>query len=1079
MTDQNVTPATSEQPRCSVIIPTRDKLNFLKPCIDTLLASDGADQLEVIVVDNNSEEAATLDYLATLAEHSNCTVLRWQEAFNFSAINNYAARHCQADTLCLLNNDVEISQPDWLDKMLPLAERSDVGAVGCVLLYPDRSLQHAGIALDELAIARHIAHAEPASYLADQGITAPFAVDAATAACLFVRRDLFLRLGGFNEDSLAVAYNDVDLCLRISDKGLPILLQPAVSLIHHESVTRKQDSLPANRSRALAEHSYMLARWRHRLAGQHFSKGLPTDLLTAASVDEKSLGDLITRATDRLYQDVNSVTELGAAPPALSQNGQGDANYWRHHYLSLEGQVESVREHARQMERAHQLIERSFFWRLTAPLRRLRNLLTGRRTATAQKAEPATVAAESPKIDTSSTRRSTSSSAAPDQDDYKQAYRRDAEQQLAQFLANDERLDFSVGNECRLTVLLVLYNQAPLTLLCLQSLLQHGDVPCKLVIVDNHSTDETEQLLNRIDGAEVIRNEENLGFVQAVNQGAAVASCPYLLLLNNDAMIEPGALGHALATLESDTRIGAVGARISLLDGTLQEAGSIIWNDGACLGYGRGDNPDAPAYCYQRDADYCSGAFLMFRHQQFLDMGCFDEDYAPAYYEESDFCVRLWEAGYRVVYEPRARITHYEFASASGFKGASELQARNRDKLCAKHPEFLAGKLANDSANVLAARNANGKANVLVIDDRVPYPSLGAGYPRCAHLLAALDALELNVTFFPMLFPTDDWQQVYDCLPRGVEVILDVGQVGLAEFLRQRQGLYQTIIVSREHNMAAFNRITAGQPELLAGATLIYDAEAVSAPREVLRRRLLGEQISDAELDAAIRAEVELARDADRIVAVSEREADYFRKFGFQQLTVLGHQLDTQAGDKTFAQRRGLLFVGALRDEGSPNVDSLLWFVINVLPLIEKEVPDVTLTVVGDNSAPSLATLEKDNVQFTGRLKSIAPLYERSRVFIAPTRFAAGIPHKVHEAASRGLPSVTTALLATQLGWQDGEQLLVADTPEQFARQCIRLLVDESLWSQVRDSGLVAVRDDCSAEKFDQALRELFDSKRP
>lgn len=1065
MNQQDVTSTPSGQPRCAVIVPTRDKLNFLKPCIDSLLASDGADQLEVIVVDNNSEEAETLDYLTTLTEHPNCTVLRWQEAFNFSAINNFAARHCHADILCLLNNDVEITQPDWLDRLLPLAERSDVGAVGCVLLYPDRSLQHAGIALDELAIARHIAHAEPASYLADHGITAPYAVAAATAACLFVRRDLFLRLGGFNEDALAVAYNDVDLCLRIGDKGLPILIDPEVALVHHESVTRKQDTLPANRARALSEHNYMLARWRHRLSGEHYGKGLPAGLLSAASRDEQDLHELVSRATDRLYQDANSVTEFNSPAPALSHSGQNDANYWRHHYLSLEGEVESLREHAKRMELAHQLIEQSFFWRLTAPLRRLRDLLGGRRPAAEQQTEPEavpdTVSGNTPE-------------AAPDQDDYKQAYRRDAQQQLARFLDSDERLDFSVGSDCRLTILLVLYNQAPLTLLCLQSLLQHGDVPCHLVLVDNHSTDETEQLLARIDGASVIRNDDNVGFVHAVNQGAKLANCRYLLLLNNDAMIEPGALGQALTTLESDTTIGAVGARITLLDGTLQEAGSIIWNDGACLGYGRGDDPDAPAYRYRRDVDYCSGAFLMFRRAQFMDMGCFDTDYAPAYYEESDFCVRLWESGYRVVYEPRARIIHYEFASADGFKGASQLQARNRDKLCTKHRDYLASKLDNDPNNAFAARNANGQPNVLVIDDRVPYPSLGAGYPRCAHLLAALDGLGLNVTFFPMLFPSDDWQQVYQCLPPGVEVMLDVGQARLKEFLTQRQGLYQTIIVSREHNMAAFNRITAGHPELLDGATLVYDAEAVSAPREVLRRRLLGEQISDTELDAAIRAEVELARDASRIVAVSEREADYFRRFGFEQLSVLGHQLEGKASDKPFSQRRGLLFVGALRDEGSPNVDSLLWFVINVLPLIEKEVPDVSLTVVGDNTAPSLATLDKDNVQFTGRLTSITPQYERSKVFIAPTRFAAGIPHKVHEAASRGLPSVTTGLLATQLGWQDGEQLLVADTPQHFARQCIRLLNDENLWNKVRNRGLEAVGTDCSAEKFDLALRETL-----
>ena len=145
---------------------------------------------------------------------------------------------------------------------------------------------------------------------------------------------------------------------------------------------------------------------------------------------------------------------------------------------------------------------------------------------------------------------------------------------------------------------------------------------------------------------------------------------------------------------------------------------------------------------------------------------------------------------------------------------------------------------------------------------------------------------------------------------------------------------------------------------------------------------------------------------------------------------MLGHTIASEPGSNHFKQRDGLLFVGALRDEGSPNVDSLLWFLINVFPLLEQAIPGIQLNVVGDNSAPSLATISKPSINFTGRLDSIDQMYNSCRVFIAPTRFAAGIPHKVHEAAAKGLPSVTTALLAKQLGWQDGKELLIADTPE-------------------------------------------------
>lgn len=1052
------------KPSCSIIIPTRDKLEFLKPCIDSIFSSAAAGQVQVIVVDNDSQEAATIAYLEEFARKDNCEVLNWDKPFNFSEINNYAATHCRADLLCFLNNDIEITQADWLDKLLPLARREDVGAVGCVLLYPDHSIQHAGIVLDEFSIARHIAHAEPLSFLSDQGLTAPYTVDAATAACLLVRKPLFEKLGGFNAEQLAVAFNDVDLCLRISDKGLPIILHPGVTLIHHESVSRKSDSLPANRSRAREEHQFMLQRWRHRLAGRDANHPLADLVQVADSNDQTDLDRLFAAASLHLYRDPVDATALTPGSNRVASLGYSDANYWRDHYLRLEGEQDALREHARNVEHHRQLIEQSPFWRMTAPLRRLKDLLLGKN-------------ADLPAADDSeddSLNQSNEGLASTFNEADKADYKARAQRELDSFLASGESLDFSASDQARLTILIVLYNQAALTLLCLKSLLQHGDIPFRLVIIDNASSDQTEQLLDHIEGADIVRNADNLGFVLAVNQGADRVQTDFMLLLNNDAMLEEAALSSALNTINSSPDIGAVGGRIHLLDGRLQEAGSIIWNDGACLGYGRADNPELPAFQFRRDVDYCSGAFLLLRTRQFRDLGGFDTDYAPAYYEESDFCVRLHEQGMRVVYEPGAVITHYEFASAAGFSGASELQAAHRQLLCDKHPQYLSTRLSNDPNNVLAARHSNGFDNILVLDDRVPHPSLGAGYPRCAQLLAELSALELNITFFPMLFPTDDWQEVYTTLPREIEVMLDVGQVGLVEFLESRQGLYRYIMVSREHNMASFNRLTAERPDLLEGVEIIYDAEAVSAPREFLRRRLLGEELDASDEHAMLRQELELARSASHIITVSAREADYFRDAGFTNTAVVGHQLRVEPGKKTFAERKGLLFVGALRDEGSPNVDSLLWFLINVWPLIEQQDPDAELTVVGDNTAPSLSSVCKDNVHFLGRVDDITAQYNNSVAFIAPTRFAAGIPHKVHEAASHGLPSITTTLLATQLGWQNEKEILVADSAEDFASQCLRVMSDSGLWQSLRDQGLVSVADDCSGEAFRAALAGLF-----
>ena len=182
-----------------MIIPTRDNYAYLKSCIDSILESSNNEKLDIIIIDNRSEEKATLNYLDSLRRTKNFQVLCRRHPFNYSAINNFAAKAAKSEVLCFLNNDVVITDKEWLSKTLPLVKRQDLGAVGCVLLYPDSTIQHAGIALDEQSIAKHIALNEESKFLENHGISDPFAVDCSTAAFLLTKRDLFFKLGGFNE----------------------------------------------------------------------------------------------------------------------------------------------------------------------------------------------------------------------------------------------------------------------------------------------------------------------------------------------------------------------------------------------------------------------------------------------------------------------------------------------------------------------------------------------------------------------------------------------------------------------------------------------------------------------------------------------------------------------------------------------------------------------------------------------------------------------------------------------------------------------------------------------------------------
>lgn len=792
--------------------------------------------------------------------------------------------------------------------------------------------------------------------------------------------------------------------------------------------------------------------------------------------------------------------ELDAARALLDdtrttlETERAEAGALRRHAEAVQAQLQAALAAYARLEQGYRGITASLSWRVTAPLRWMRGwadpaqrsdaarrLLRG----TARRLPVSPRARQLVKVRLASSRwapllgwlappaavadaPSGATPAAPPLD--KEAVRAEAEQALSAFLERGERLVFATAAQPTVSVVVVLYNQAGLSLLCLQALAALRDPGLELIIVDNASSDRVPQLLSRLDGAQVLRQSENLGFLRAVNLAAGRAHGEYLLLLNNDAVVFPDTIARASARLDAEADAGAVGGPILLWDGRLQEAGSIVWSDGSCLGYGRGDSPDAGPYRYLRDVDYCSGAFLMVRRALFERLGRFDDVFAPAYYEESDFCVRLWEAGHRIVYDPAVRVRHFEFASDAGSGRALALQVRNRERFVARHPAFLAARPAPDTAHVLQARErlAPGTRRVLFIDDRVPLPWLGQGYPRAASFVQALVDAGAAVTHYPLQFPHEDWDDVYQALPERCEVMLDHGLARIGAFLEARAGLYDTLVVSRPHNMEVIDALRARQPAWFEGCRVVYDAEALFSLRDIEKARVLGTAPPPEEQRRMIDAEMALARNADGIVTVSEAEARHFRAAGHAQVHVLGHAVAPCPTANDFGLRRGFLFVGAIGADDTPNTDSLLWFVRECWPDIARTLGDkARLDIVGPCDSESVRALASPAIRVHGRVADLTPFFERARVFIVPTRFAAGIPHKAHEAAARGLPMVVSPLIAAQLGWEDS--VAVGATPVQFGAACIRLHQDAPHWRACRSALLRAVEHDCSPAAFKAA----------
>ena len=607
------------------------------------------------------------------------------------------------------------------------------------------------------------------------------------------------------------------------------------------------------------------------------------------------------------------------------------------------------------------------------------------------------------------------------------------------FLSSQSVLEFPASSEPQVTVILKISHRPELAFASLSSLAREIKHGLELMILDGTESHDAAAVLARVRGAELIPNSENGTAFAAVNKAAMRARGKYILFLMSGAHLVPGSLDAALETANSAPDIGAVGGRIIRIDGSLQEAGSILWPDGSSTAYGDGDRPSAPMYAFRRDVDGCSTGFLLTPRAVFHRNAGFSQ--------ENDYCRRLTQSGMRVVYEPGATVLGQSSASSS---------------------------LPRDPIQTLQARSANRQRRILFIEDRPPHRWLGTGLPRAHAILEKLLRKNFFVSFYPLIVFNEEWNEAYSDISREVEILLEYGPDLLEEFLSERRGYYEIILISRPHNMQVLFPIIEKHPDWFDNVTVIYDAEAVFATRDIARRKLAGAPMTEAEATATVKAEIKLAAAADLVISVSETERDTFVKNGIARVEVLGHSIKTQPSPNGFEDREGFLFVGAIK-EASPNSDSVIWFVEEILPIIHAQLGrQLRVTIAGLCDSSRVRELASPAVRIAGVVDDLSDLYNQSRVFIAPTRYGAGIPHKVHEAAAHGLPTVVTPLLAEQLKWRDGYEIAVGSDARSFAEACIRIHETKQQWQDLRTNALARIETECSVDAFDRHLDDIL-----
>jgi len=600
----------------------------------------------------------------------------------------------------------------------------------------------------------------------------------------------------------------------------------------------------------------------------------------------------------------------------------------------------------------------------------------------------------------------------------------------------------------------------------------------EVIFIDDNSTDETSRLQDYVKGIVFRRVSSNMGFLRACNFGASLATGAYLVFLNNDVEFGPDTFVRLHDAIERDkAEVACFGGEILQFDGSIQDLGSGIWRNGVAQGYFRNEPPTRYAYAYPRDVDYVAGCFFCLSAAEFRDFGGFDECFSPGYYEETDLSLRLWEAGRRSRVYPDIRVYHLEYGSFSSEapRTSLELMTRNKPIFERRHKDLLDERPELKPGAGYPVRHGNARLRILFIEDRVPALRLGSGYGRSEIMVRAL-LKAADVDIFSCS-PQDD-----EAIPDGFEYI-DIAYGPDVDLLEQRLSTrhYDVVYVCRPHILSAYEKPLRAWRR--GGGSVVYDTEAIFAVRDIASAE---QAESYAAITSSVRfanlveKELRPAELADVIIAVSEIETAILQRQLNRPVLTIGHYLPIRPLGREPTARSGLLFVGALWTAGSPNYDSLVWFLDHAWPRIRAARPEETLRIAG--YVPPEVPLEpllREGVTCLGAVPDLTAEYARARVFIAPTRFAAGVPFKVHEALSYGLPVVSSRLISEQLAHHGKAvggllQATVKDGGREFAEACRRLLNDDNLWLEEQEGALAHMESRCAPSALDATVEALI-----
>jgi GT2 family glycosyltransferase len=610
----------------------------------------------------------------------------------------------------------------------------------------------------------------------------------------------------------------------------------------------------------------------------------------------------------------------------------------------------------------------------------------------------------------------------------------------------------------KVSIIIPVHDGIWITSRCLRALQRNKDVtPFEIIIVDDASTDKTQDLLFNLRGVRVIRNASNLGYLKSTNLGASHARGEFIALLNNDTEPISGWLDELASLMENDSSIAIAGSTLIFGDGRLQESGGQIFSNANAWNLGRGSDPSRSEFRFVREVDYCSAASVLIRSDFWLKMGGFDERYLPAYCEDSDLALSAWANGHRVVVCPTSWVIHHEGSSHgnSTDHGIKEYQLLNTRKLFAKWKGDLLSHWEDEGIpRIEAIRDSKGI--IVVCDRQAPSIVRDAGSVRTLQLLRHMKSLGYHVVFSAIDFSTNEIELAL-LEKEGIEI--QRSKETLINSLQNRVSRIRLYWLIRSEVFDFYNTEFSNLSE---NVPIIADLIDLNYKRtsNVL------------EID---HNQLRIAKNSNLTLFCSSVESEILRlKETDLEVQDLWAEYEVALTRPNWSNTNGLLFVGGFRHQ--PNVDALKYFVEQILPKIKIYSPEMHIRVVGTGLDASLINLLKSvEVDYLGRVDDLGAIYRQSRVVIAPLVSGGGKKGKIGEALSLGLPVVTTSIGAEGFDFENEKDAFVSDDPQIFAKYVLDLQNDEVLWNKSSISAYNYAKSNLNSAAFNEKLQRIIE----